>query len=111
MERSQIEKRTRKSYPIPECQIRIRVPSLFKGIDAEDWSDILSKHLVNDGVTTSAPIDDESVRFTSINDQTWYKIEEAVKEWSKENGFKMQHVIIELSPADQKSRYRVIINA
>ncbi len=111
MERSQIEKRSRKSYLIPECQIRIRIPSLFKGIDAEDWSDTLSKHLVNHGVTTSAPIDDESVRFTSINDQTWYKIEEAVKEWSKENGFKMQHVIIELSPADQKSRYHVIINA
>ena len=110
MERSQLEKRTRKSYPIPECQIRIRVPSLFKGIDAEDWVDILAKHLVDQGVTSYAPIDDESVKFTSINDQAWYKIEEAVREWSKETGFKIHHIALELSPPEQKSRHHLIID-
>ena len=102
MEALRIARRTRKSYLISECQIRIRIPSLFKGTDAEDWASILAKHLVQN-VTTSVPIDDESIRFNGINEQVWYKIDEAVKEWSKDNGFKMQYVTIELSPAEQKS--------
>jgi hypothetical protein len=91
-------KRTKKSYLLPECEIRIRVPSLFKGTDAEDWASILAKDLVDRGATSYAPIIDESVRFNNINERSWSKIEEAVEEWSKEKGFRTHRTIIELLP-------------